>query len=177
MSQRYSTSDKVFEEKHKIKDPTSLLEESGVATAIHDDGELLLPGIRQKAEKTLLRKLDTRLLPTILLVFILNYIDVSSRTNRTHEPILIVMQRTAISSARLYGIEQDVHITGIRPLAISILAADQPVSTDIQYETVLAVLYASYVPAQIPSNMILNRISRCAFVWMLQGVAAGLSFL
>ena len=50
---------------------------------------------------------------------------------------------------------------------------------DIQYETVLAVLYASYVPAQIPSNMvsgashsspndasligrqILNRISRC----------------
>lgn len=32
--------------------------------------------------------------------------------------------------------------------------------SDIQYETVLAVLYASYVPAQIPSNMILNRISR-----------------
>ena len=32
--------------------------------------------------------------------------------------------------------------------------------TDTQYETVLAVLYASYIPAQLPSNMILNRITR-----------------
>ena len=27
---------------------------------------------------------------------------------------------------------------------------------DIQYSTVLAVLYASYVPAQIPSNMVIK---------------------
>ncbi|KIP05239.1 hypothetical protein PHLGIDRAFT_25186 [Phlebiopsis gigantea 11061_1 CR5-6] len=93
---------------------------------IHDeDGELLLPEHREQAERKLVRKLDFRLLPTIILIFILNYID-----------------RTAVSSARLKGIEQDLHLT------------------DIQYETVLAVLYASYVPAQIPSNMILNRITR-----------------
>ncbi|EKM53442.1 uncharacterized protein PHACADRAFT_211138 [Phanerochaete carnosa HHB-10118-sp] len=147
MSQQHSTSDKVSEEKHKVKGPTSMLEESGVATAIDDDSELLLPGIRQRAEKTLLRKLDTRLLPTIVLVFILNYID-----------------RTAISSARLYGIEHDLHIT------------------DIQYETVLAVLYASYVPAQIPSNMILNRISRpsyyipaCVCIWGMTSALTGVT--
>lgn len=37
--------------------------------------------------------------------------------------------------------------------------------TDIQYSTVLAVLYASYVPAQIPSNMVRDQLaSFLAFV-------------
>lgn len=44
---------------------------------IHDeDGELLLPEHREQAERKLVRKLDFRLLPTIILIFILNYIDV-----------------------------------------------------------------------------------------------------
>ena len=42
-----------------------------------DDGELLLPERRAVAEKQLVRKLDVRLLPAIVLIFILNYIDVS----------------------------------------------------------------------------------------------------
>lgn len=41
------------------------------------DGELLLPERRAVAEKQLVRKLDVRLLPAIVLIFILNYIDVS----------------------------------------------------------------------------------------------------
>lgn len=33
---------------------------------------------RSEAEKRLVRKLDTRLLPTIILIYIMNYIDVSN---------------------------------------------------------------------------------------------------
>lgn len=40
------------------------------------DEELLSSERRPAAEKALVRKLDMRLLPTIVLVFILNYIDV-----------------------------------------------------------------------------------------------------
>ncbi|OBZ69787.1 hypothetical protein A0H81_10482 [Grifola frondosa] len=90
-----------------------------------EDGELLAMDVRPAAERELVRKLDMRLLPTIIVIFIMNYID-----------------RTAVTSAKLKGLTQDLGLT------------------DIQYATVLAVLYASYVPAQIPSNMILNRISR-----------------
>ena len=51
--------------------------ESGSNVA--DSEEVLpAPGTRERAmaEKKLLRKLDTRLLPTIFIIFIMNYIDV-----------------------------------------------------------------------------------------------------
>jgi len=83
------------------------------------DSELLAPDRRPSAERRLVRKLDFRLLPAIILVYIMNYID-----------------RNAIPAARLKGLEADLHLN------------------DVQYSTVLAVLYASYVPAQIPSNIV-----------------------
>ena len=45
-----------------------------------DDFKMPEPGSRERAlaEKRLVRKLDIRLLPTIFLIFIMNYIDVSS---------------------------------------------------------------------------------------------------
>ena len=43
------------------------------------DSELLSPDIRPTAERQLVRTLDTRLLPTIILIFIMNYIDVSPK--------------------------------------------------------------------------------------------------
>ncbi len=45
-----------------------------------DDGSLLIPSRRVQAEKRLVRMLDLRLLPAIILVFITNYIDVSCTT-------------------------------------------------------------------------------------------------
>ena len=42
------------------------------------DGSLLSIDTRPAAERALVRKLDLWLLPTIILIFILNYIDVSS---------------------------------------------------------------------------------------------------
>ncbi|KAG5731888.1 hypothetical protein E4T56_gene7625, partial [Termitomyces sp. T112] len=88
----------------------------------HDLGsaELPKPGTpeRLEAERKLVRKLDSRLLPTVVVIYIMNYID-----------------RNGITTARLKGMQQDLGIS------------------DIQYATVIAVLYASYCPGQIPSNM------------------------
>ncbi|PCH36563.1 MFS general substrate transporter [Wolfiporia cocos MD-104 SS10] len=109
------------------KDPDSVkIYEKGTLVVEHDpaesissaDGILVDPIVRQAAEKKLVRLLDTRLLPTIIVIYLLNYID-----------------RVAVTSARLQGLEQDLNLTGI------------------QYNTVVAILFASYVPFQIPSNM------------------------
>ncbi|RPD53443.1 MFS general substrate transporter [Lentinus tigrinus ALCF2SS1-7] len=120
---------------------------SGSSTTGVSDGELLAQDVRPSAERRLVRLLDMRLLPTIILIFIMNYID-----------------RVAVTAARLQGLSQDLGLD------------------DIQYSTVLAVLYASYVPAQIPSNMILNRISRpsyyiplCVVLWGLTSALTGVA--
>ena len=44
------------------------------------DGELLASDVRPAAERRLVRMLDMRLLPTIIIIFIMNYIDVSNAT-------------------------------------------------------------------------------------------------
>ena len=41
-----------------------------------DDGELLLPERREQAERDLVHKLDFRLMPAIIILFILKNIDV-----------------------------------------------------------------------------------------------------
>ncbi len=41
------------------------------------DGQLLAQDVRPAAERRLVRMLDMRLLPTIILIYIMNYIDVS----------------------------------------------------------------------------------------------------
>jgi len=109
--------------------------------------QVLDAGKRAAAERHLIRKLDMRLLPIIILIYIMNYID-----------------RTAITTARLKGLEQDLGLT------------------DLQYETVVAILYASYCPAQIPSNMLLNWISRpslyigtCVVLWGLTSALTGVT--
>ncbi|KAF8918389.1 MFS general substrate transporter [Mucidula mucida] len=92
---------------------------------------------RLLAERRIVRKLDVRVLPMIFLIFVMNYID-----------------RNAVTTARLKGLEEDLGLT------------------DIQYSTLLSTLYATYCTAQIPSNMVLNYIKRpsiyiggCVAVW------------
>ncbi|KAI0734072.1 MFS general substrate transporter [Fomitopsis betulina] len=118
-----------------------------VAASLDKDCDLLSADARPQAERRLIRQLDLRLMPTIIIIFIMNYID-----------------RSAVSSARLQGLTQDLHLS------------------QIQYSTVLAVLCASYVPAQIPSNMILNRITRpsyyisaCVILWGLASALTGVT--
>ncbi|KAJ7704216.1 MFS general substrate transporter, partial [Mycena metata] len=62
---------------------------------------------RLLAEKKLVRKLDSRLLPTIVLIFIMNYID-----------------RNGITTARLKGLQQDLGLSDLQySVVLSILFA------------------------------------------------------
>lgn len=77
------------------------------------DGELLATDVRAAAERRLVRMLDRRLLPTIILIFIMNYIDVRD-TVLPMPPIwtLTFSQRVAVSAARLKGLSQDLGLSG-----------------------------------------------------------------
>ncbi|KAK7034521.1 hypothetical protein VNI00_012368 [Paramarasmius palmivorus] len=102
---------------------------------------------RLTAETKLVRKLDMRVLPVIVVIYIMNYID-----------------RVAIATARLQGLEEDLKLS------------------DIQYEVVLSILYVTYSPAQIPSNMALNYVTRpslyigmCVVAWGLISAMTGVT--
>ncbi len=57
------------------------MEERASPSAMMDDDPLPLEGSPERllAERKLVRKLDTRVLPTIVLIYIMNYIDVRLR--------------------------------------------------------------------------------------------------
>ncbi|KAJ6492571.1 major facilitator superfamily domain-containing protein [Mycena vitilis] len=99
---------------------------------------------RQREERRLLRNLDMRLIPAIFAIYIMNYVN-----------------RTAITAARLKGLEHDLGLS------------------DIQYSVVLSILFVTLSVAQPPSNMILNKVKRpsiyigtCVVAW---GIASALS--
>ncbi|KAK7054438.1 hypothetical protein VNI00_003636 [Paramarasmius palmivorus] len=107
------------------------------------------PGTPERiaAERKLVRKLDMRVLPTIIVIYIMNYID-----------------RNGITTARLQGLEEDLQLS------------------DIQYSVILSILYVTYCPAQIPSNMALNYVTRpslyigaCVAAWGLVSAMTGLT--
>lgn len=71
---------------HSVMDDTTDVKDPVVVEHVEDrssssyvdnlDSTLLDTSLRAQAERKLVRKLDWRLLPTIILIFIMNYIDV-----------------------------------------------------------------------------------------------------
>ncbi|KAK6909495.1 hypothetical protein I203_103514 [Kwoniella mangroviensis CBS 8507] len=98
-----------------------------------ENGEKPLPaslvGMSQdeilKMEKKMVRKMDAVILPIIMVLYVLNYID-----------------RQNFASAKLQGIMDDLHMT------------------TQQFATAIAILYAGYIPFQIPSNYLISLFSR-----------------
>lgn len=76
-------------------------------------------------EKALIRKMDIRIFPIMIVLFVLNFID-----------------RNNFANARLRGLEEDLNLS------------------DVQYQTCISILLVGYVSMQIPSNMILNKLTR-----------------
>lgn len=74
-------------------------------------------------EKKLLRKLDWALVPWLSLLYLLSFLD-----------------RTSIGNAKLYGLEQDLHIS------------------DTQYNIALTIFFFSYAIFEVPSNVFLKRL-------------------
>ncbi|KAJ5331592.1 pantothenate transporter [Penicillium atrosanguineum] len=75
--------------------------------------------------KKIVRKVDLVVLPTIGILYILNYID-----------------RQNLAAAKLQGITKDLHM-----------------STE-QFATAVSILYVGYLPFQIPSNLLITKMSR-----------------
>lgn len=92
----------------------------------------LSPEERQHRETALVRKIDFRLLPMIILMYIMNYLD-----------------RNNIAAARLAGLQDPPSKGG---LALN----------STQYLTALSILFVGYLLMQIPSNLFLNKIGKPA---------------
>jgi hypothetical protein len=70
-----SLSNMVEEKESHVHDYIETNKETGLHDS-NDDGVLLENDKRASAERRLVKKLDYRLLPTIVLIYIMNYIDV-----------------------------------------------------------------------------------------------------
>lgn len=86
------------------------------------DDVLLAPENRALAEKRLVRLLDMRLLPTVILIYLMNYIDVCF-SSLTGLSILTscLLKRNAVTAARVEGLQKDLNLTGrqtIQPLHV-----------------------------------------------------------
>ena len=57
----------------------------------NDDGVFLENDIRASAERRLVRKLDLRLLPTIVVIYIMNFIDVRPTTRGSIVCMLMIL--------------------------------------------------------------------------------------
>ena len=90
----------------------------------------LSPDERAAAERALTRKIDLRLLPMLVLMYIMNYLD-----------------RNNIAAARLAGLEDPPSQGGLS-------------LTSTQYLTALSILFVGYLLMQIPSNLFLNKIGK-----------------
>ncbi|KAL4816236.1 major facilitator superfamily domain-containing protein [Aspergillus spinulosporus] len=82
-------------------------------------------------EIKLVRKLDMRVMPIVWAMYFLNYVD-----------------RNAIASARLNGLEKDLGLQGT------------------QYNTCISILFVGYLLMQIPSNMLMSSGKVRASVYM-----------
>jgi MFS family permease len=100
-------------------------------------------------EKKLRRKIDIRIMPLVILVYLMNYIDRYAYCNCLFAALLTWSCRNNYAAARLQGLERDLHLVGS------------------QYQTGLSILFVGYILMQVPSNLLLNYAGRPS--WYLGG--------
>ena len=64
----------------------------------NDDGIFLEDDKRASAERRLVKKLDRRLLPTVVVIYIMNYIDVRQPAFKLGSIVCVLMDRDAANS-------------------------------------------------------------------------------
>jgi hypothetical protein len=82
-----------------------------------------------ETERKLLRKIDTRLLPLVVVIYLFNYLN-----------------RNSITQARLYGLQEDTHITGA------------------VYQTAISIFSAGYIVMQSPSTILTTKFQPSIFL-------------
>ncbi|RLL94382.1 hypothetical protein CFD26_103119 [Aspergillus turcosus] len=79
---------------------------------------------KQKLTRSILFKLDTRILPVLALLFLCSFLD-----------------RTNVGNAKIIGLQNDLNITSQ------------------QYDIGLTVFYLTYICSELPSNLIIKKVS------------------
>lgn len=129
---------------HTITDTEAMGEK---ATMTHEEAEHLgeLTPEEKEIEKKLRRRIDGLIMPLVILVYLMNYID----RWVNFEPIfpflagfLMNIYSNNYAAAKLQGLKQDLHLHGT------------------EYETALSILFVGYILMQVPSNLMLNYIGR-----------------
>ncbi|KAI4229804.1 MAG: hypothetical protein L6R36_000591 [Xanthoria steineri] len=102
-----------------------------------------VPDIDPVAEKKLVRKLDLHIIPFVMLLYLFSFLD-----------------RVNIGNARLYGLEEDLGLTGN------------------QYQTAVSILFVTYLLAEVPSNLVLKKFTPSrwiSFITTAWGIIATLT--
>ncbi|KAM5355034.1 hypothetical protein ACJ41O_001680 [Fusarium nematophilum] len=112
----------------------------------------MTPEERAALEKKLRWKIDLRLLPMLVLIYIMNYLD-----------------RNTIAQAKLGGLVEDIGLTDSEYLV-----------KDFRLATCVAILNAGYILMQVPSNIWLNKIGKpalyisvCMAIWGAISASSG----
>jgi len=95
------------------------------------------------AEKALLRKLDMWIIPPVMLLYLLSFLD-----------------RVNIGNARLYGLEEDLGLTGS------------------QYQIAVSLLFVTYILSELPSNLVIKKFTPSrwiSFITTAWGIVATLT--
>lgn len=100
--------------------------------------------IDETKQRKLVRKLDIHVIPVVMLLYLLSFLD-----------------RVNIGNARLYGLEDDLNLSGD------------------QYQTAVSLLFVTYTLSELPSNLILKKYVRpsrwIAFITVSWGIVATLT--
>ena len=99
--------------------------------------------IDEAAERNLVRKLDRWIIPPVMLMYLLSFLD-----------------RVNIGNARLYGMEEDLGMTGN------------------QYQTAVSVLFVTYILSELPSNLVIKHLTPSrwlSFITTFWGIVATLT--
>lgn len=112
-----------------------------------------------EAEKKLLWKIDWKILPVIIPLYVCSFLD---RVNiGKYRVLLLVLKASGVlhmtGNARLYGLEEDLGLTSM------------------EFSIALSILFVTYVSVEIPSNLLIKRIGSSrwiAFITFMWGLTA-----
>ncbi|KAL6707309.1 hypothetical protein ACN47E_004297 [Coniothyrium glycines] len=112
--------------KHRDSDTPSTPPEK-LEDVVENTGSSL--AVDAATEAKVLRKLDIRIIPMICWIYLMNFMD-----------------RVNIGNARLYGLEEDLGLTGN------------------QYQIAVSILFVTYVIFETPSNMIIKKMKPARYL-------------
>lgn len=101
--------------------------------------------IAADAERKLIRKLDLWIIPPVMLLYLLSFLD-----------------RVNIGNSRLYGLEDDLNLTGD------------------QYQIAVSILFVTYILSELPSNLVIKKFTPSrwlSFIATAWGIVATLTGL